>query len=94
MIYFCPACGCKLGRPIRDGITTCINCNHVFDTCDYNKTLSASWMVRRWNIFDPEIIKEKCDLSEKDMEIIDFYIIQSGYVHDEFIKMLNSKLCP
>lgn len=85
MIRICPFCGHKLKNTISEGITTCSNCERVFDSCRKNYLLSASWMVRKWHI-DLDSI----DLNEEDKKIIQEFIVEKDMSHDEFLKVMRS----
>jgi hypothetical protein len=87
---YCPHCGLALDKPLLDGITTCNRCGRVFDSNNRNKLLSAAWLVRREHIYDIEMLKFKCDISESEFLLISHYVIDMGFCHDEFVKFLNS----
>lgn len=84
MIRICPFCGHKLKNFISDGITTCSNCERVFDSSRKNKVLSASWMIRKWHV-DLEVL----DLKEEDKKIIQEYIVEKLFSHDEFLEIID-----
>lgn len=84
MIRICPFCGHKLKNCISEGITTCSNCERVFDSSRKNKILSASWMVRKWHAD-----LENLDLKEEDKKIIQDYIVEKLFSHDEFLKVID-----
>lgn len=84
MIKVCPFCGHKLKKIISDGITTCLNCERVFDSCSTNKILSASWMLRKYHC---DI--DKLELEEAEKEILNKCIIEKCMSHDEFIQFLS-----
>lgn len=85
MIKVCPFCGHKLKQIISDGITTCSNCERVFDSCHTNKILSASWMIRKYHFNIDQL-----DLEESQKEILNKYIVEQGLSHDEFIAFLSN----
>lgn len=89
MIFFCPHCGFQIKPPLADGLAACDSCERVFDTFNLNKILAASWLVRKWRLYDLHKIQEKCDLSEKELDIINECIVENDMTHDEFIKYLK-----
>jgi len=89
MIYLCPFCGRNLSRPIQNGITTCDNCQRVFDSSSYHCVLAAAWYVRRHNIYDIETISSNFELNEAEAEIIQKYVIDEDCSHDELIKIVK-----
>lgn len=88
MIKLCPFCGHKLSRMLHDGITTCDNCNRIFDSSLYHRVLSASWVVRHWHVEDVETLMDRLDLSAFQANYIIDLVAEKGYSHDEFIKKL------
>lgn len=90
MIKLCPFCGRPLSSPLSDGITSCDNCCRVFDSSSYYRTLSCSWVVRRWHIEDAEVLKQKFGFLEDEVLYVEKYVIEQGYTHDEFVSILNS----
>ena len=94
MLRLCPFCGKHLGRPIEDGITTCINCQRVFDTSPYHKILSAAWLIRKQNLYNLDAIKGSMpSLTDCELKILEKYIIDEDMPHEEFLKNVNSKTC-
>jgi hypothetical protein len=83
MVY-CPYCGRILEQPLLDGISTCSNCNRIFDSSDYNRILSAVWQARRTC---EEL--EHCDYLTSDQIRLVNDIINSGYTHDELLKLFK-----
>jgi hypothetical protein len=90
MIDRCPFCGYLLELGIKDGITGCNNCNRIFGSTSKNKILSAAWVVRREGLEEIEIIKKRCNLTNEESDIVENYIINEGYNHDDFLKFLKS----
>lgn len=88
----CPFCGRRVIRAIRCGITTCNNCNRIFDSSSYHKILSAAWGVRRENIDDIECVKATYELTDEEADIVEKYVIMENYSHDDFIKIVNKFL--
>lgn len=91
MIRLCPFCGYSLSRTLTDGITTCDNCCRVFDSSPYHKTLSASWVARKWYIHDPEMLKAKFGFSDSEIDPVWEFVIMGGMCHDEFLKVLDEQ---
>ena len=75
-------------RPIANGITTCNNCNRIFDTCAYNRILSAAWECRRNGYEYVEQVWGKCGLTENEATMVQISI-DKDYCHDEFIRHIN-----
>lgn len=92
-IYLCPYCGRSPGRTLGDGITTCENCQRVFDSSTFHKILSASWVARRHNVNDIEVLLHKCDLERSHAELVMKYISDELYTHDEFMHILRESFC-
>jgi hypothetical protein len=88
MIRLCPFCGIKLSRMLSDGITTCDNCNRIFDSSIYHRILSAAWMVRRWHVWDVATL-QKVGISEEDANMVYKYVAEEMLTHEEFMNMLN-----
>ena len=93
MIYVCPFCGRRVSRAINDGITTCNNCNRVFDSSSYHKILSAAWLARRDEIIDIIALRAMYDLNDCEANIVSRCVIDQCYSHDELVKELNHKIC-
>jgi len=87
MIYLCPFCGRDLDRKLIDGITTCSNCNRLFDSSSYHKILSAAWAIRRWHTTLDKIV-EKYILTDLEAAVLNHYVINLGYAHDQFLKVI------
>lgn len=81
--------------PLVDGIASCDSCNRLFDTSKYHRLLSASWMFRKWHIYDLDMLKEKCSLTDSEVQLISKYVIDEGMCHDEFITIpeMIKKIC-
>ena len=92
MIVLCPFCGYSLSEKLNDGISTCENCNRVFDSSDRNRILAASWAARRWHLNDAQVLESKFNLTRDECCLINQYVIQLLYSHDEFSKMLEVSL--
>ena len=75
-------------RPIANGITTCNNCNRVFDTCTYHRVLSAAWECRRNGYEYVEQVWGKIGLTEAEAAMVQFSI-DKDYCHDEVIKHIG-----
>ena len=90
MIYYCPFCGHVLKDSLKDGFTTCSHCNRIFDSCRENRLLSAAWAVRRRHFISIEQLQYFSNLPADELEIIDRYIIEEGYCHDDFLKLLKT----
>ena len=89
---YCPYCGLSLDKPLLDGITTCNRCRRIFDSADRNKLLSTAWLARREHVYDLDSLRFKSGLSEMGLQFVYHYVVDLGYCHDEFMKVLNSKI--
>lgn len=91
-MLYCPYCGRHLNKPLLNGITTCDNCGRVFDSSNHNRILSAAWMIRRENLCNLDMVRFRCDLSEDDLSMLAYHVIDQGCSHDEFVKALNLRI--
>lgn len=87
MITYCPHCGHSLSHAIVHGITSCNNCNRVFDSSPFNRLLSAAWLVRKRHIDqrDP-LLHMGYSLDEADL-VIEF-VAEGCYSHEDFRDLL------
>ncbi len=91
-IYLCPFCGRPLDWPIVNGITTCENCERIFDSSSFHRVLFASWVVRREHICDIDYLLHKCkDLNEEESDFVKKYLIDDCYNHEDFYKIALDK---
>lgn len=88
MIEYCPFCGSLLDPPLADGISSCINCNRVFDSNPTTRVLSASWLVRRRHLLYAEEI-ERQGFTRLEAELVEKYVIEQHFSHQEFEKKLK-----
>lgn len=89
MITLCPHCGHSLKHPVHDGITSCRNCNRVFDSSPFNRILSAGWIARRQNLIGPEkLIQHGYDPEEAKMAIE--FVVEKCMSHQEFVEVLKN----
>ena len=93
MIYSCPFCGRKISRAIRDGITTCNNCSRVFDSSSYHRILAAAWVARLQDMYNIEALQASLELTDCEASIIQKYVIEKNFNHDELIKVIPVNLC-
>lgn len=84
----CPFCGFSI-RPVLHGISSCNNCKRVFDSCPFNRLLSAAWLVRRQRIPSAEFLIHRFGFSQKEAELIFTYVAEKCFVHEEFIRILK-----
>lgn len=90
MIIYCPYCGNLLKHPVECGITTCNNCNRVFDTSPFNKMLSASWLVRKRQISIEEVVMHYGYTQEEASMVIEA-VFYNCYSHEDFVEFLKEK---
>jgi Zn-finger nucleic acid-binding protein len=89
MILLCPFCGYKLNQALYEGISSCESCRRIFDTSEYHKILSASWICRHWHV-DAATAQKHCGLTDPEKDIVDKYVCVEGFCHDDFLKILPS----
>lgn len=88
MIIACPYCGHDLAAPLKDGIGSCHNCSRVFDTCPFNRLLSACWYIRRHSIADINML-EHHGIEESEGLIALALTYDGDYSHEEIVKILK-----
>ena len=86
----CPFCGMSLKIPCGSGISSCSNCNRVFDTSPFNCLLSASWLVRRRNIMAEESLMQY-GYTREESEFVLQAVYDNCFTHEDFIKLLKEK---
>jgi len=67
----CPFCGKFLSHPINDGITSCQNCNRVFDDSPRNRLFAAAWEHRKNHLMDMGYLQTTYRLTDLQMEMIE-----------------------
>ena len=87
MMFVCPNCGFSLSHPVGCGLFHCGNCNVVSYTSEFNKLLSWAWEIRHGK--DIDIIDRDHILSIKNYNLLNTYIQELGYTHQEFYKILK-----
>ena len=87
MIQFCPHCGHRLRNVVDCGISSCQNCNRVFDSSPFNRLLSAAWLVRHWHLCTEECVIQQ-GFTEEEAQIVIEYIYDKCYSPEEFYKHL------
>ncbi len=90
MIQLCPFCGHNLHYPLKDGIANCNHCSRVFDSCPFNRMLSAGWLIRRKN-YDNLYQLMGCGVSEDEARLALELIVDEEMSHDEFFEALRQK---
>lgn len=88
MIYACPNCGHSLPRQLNDGLSHCNHCNRIFDSSDYNRLLSAAWMVRR-DRMTMEQLMFHAHLPEDEAILVMTFVGDNCYSHEDFQKFLK-----
>lgn len=88
MIYLCPFCGHNI-IPIKNGIKSCENCNRVFDCHSYHKILFASWVVRKQNLYNKDVIQSICNLNSSEVNLVHELVVNRNLSHDELIKIVK-----
>lgn len=88
MINYCPFCGHNLPTAIVHGITSCNNCRRVFDSSQFNKLLSAAWLVRKRNI-DSEEYLIQFGYTKEESELLIKFVFEGCYSHEDFMALLK-----
>ena len=88
MIQVCPFCGHELQKQLLDGLTSCCNCNQVFDSSDYNQLLSAGWLVRKSH-YTHEQLKWHTKLDDDMIILVMAYVGDNEYSHQDFVQVLK-----
>lgn len=91
MIFLCPNCGGTLKEILDDGLSSCEHCQYVFNSNSYNKLMSASWVLRKWNL-DASALKSKMELTDEEANFVYDAIQVQCLTHDEFLKYIKKKL--
>lgn len=85
----CPHCGKDLGENLKDGIGSCGHCERYFDTCPFNRLLSACWYVRRHNVEHVSDLPKDA-MREEEALVACALAYYGEYSHDELIKIFRS----
>jgi hypothetical protein len=88
MIEYCPFCGHSLLRPLKDGIATCTHCSRVFDSCPFNRLLSAGWLMRKKGYDSVEEL-ERAGIDPDEAILVNGFVGENGFSHEEFFKVLR-----
>ena len=88
MIYACPNCGFELERQLNDGLIYCTHCHRLIDSSDFNRLLSAGWLLRR-RYQNIEQVKYHMQLTKDEAILVETYVCDHGYSHEEFIRLLK-----
>ena len=87
MINVCPNCGHWLSNELNDGLAHCENCNRIFDSSDYNRLLSAGWLIRKHRQGVEQL--QSCGYLEHEAIVAFSFVGEYLYNHDEFQKVLK-----
>lgn len=88
MIILCPCCGFKLRCPLKNGISSCENCQRIFDSSSFYKLLSSFWMHKNWHV-ETDVIKKHCDLTDDEANLIHERVIEKDCNYEELIDFLR-----
>ena len=66
MMVHCPHCGHYLLKPLSHGISSCVNCRQVFDSCRLHYLLSVAWLIRKHDIVEVEYLATHFNVKEDD----------------------------
>ena len=84
----CPNCGSYLEQELKDGCIYCSKCSQVVNSSLFNKLLSAAWQTRKERI-PFEQMKIRLKLDNDFCVLIDSFINEWDYSHDDFYKLLD-----
>lgn len=91
MIDVCPFCGHTLEPPLaRHGITSCDNCNRLFDHSPLSAVLSAAWFCRRTCADSAQAVRAKYGLDEDQVRVVQDYVVDRSLCHDEFLRVARA----
>jgi len=88
MIILCPYCGYKLHNKLRDGISSCENCQRIFDSSSAHKLLSSFWMHRNWHV-EIDVIKKQCELTDDEATLVTKRIVEEDCCYEELVAFLK-----
>lgn len=89
MIHLCPFCGHKLTSGLTDGIAFCNICNSSLDSSQYNRILSAGWMLYRQKPETIDRIAKAVNLTEVESILVETFIMDNEFSIDEFRSALK-----
>lgn len=90
MLNRCPHCGLELSKPLKDGLSSCVRCNAVFESSRRNKLLSGAWdIIRSRHPVSLDRFKFETKLKEYEAIFVYSYIGEHGFCMDEFRQVLN-----
>ena len=89
VINYCPHCGFHIYPSLVNGISSCCNCQRVFDSKRINQILSVSWAVRRQHIDDPQFLVNCFEVNEQDAAFIIEHVHDNCCRHEDFLKILK-----
>lgn len=87
MINACPNCGHWLSNELKDGLAHCTHCNRIFDSSEYNRLLSAGWLVRKHRQGIDQLRFQ--GIPEYEAILAYSFVGEYGYSHDEYQKVLK-----
>lgn len=84
-INVCPNCGKNLECQLISGISSCSNCEKVFDSSEYQVVLAAAWQARNQNFSVSEIQKH----TGLDSLLAQFVFSNSCLSHEELVLLIH-----
>ena len=91
MILTCPYCGHYLPHPLENGISSCVNCCRIFDSCKKNYLLSTAWLIRKRHINDSQYLIEQLGVSEEDAVLLINFVCDKCFSHEDLSSFLEEK---
>ena len=88
MIKVCPFCGHDLSKELIDGLTSCCNCNQVFDASDMHQLLSAGWLIRKHH-YNKDQLKWHTKLDDHFLRMAMKLVSEENLTHQDLLKYLK-----
>lgn len=74
MINLCPFCGSWIKPRLLDGITTCSDCDRIFDCSEKNRFLAAAWACKKQHFVEEDSVCQIYELSDQYKPLLKAYI--------------------
>lgn len=88
MILNCPLCGAVLPEALKDGLSSCLHCDRVFNSSPFNKLMSAAWFLKKSKSVNIESLTSDMKLNPDEMLFVYTFIIDNCYSVEDFRKVL------
>lgn len=74
---------------VVQGITSCRNCSRVFDSSQFNRLLSASWLIRRQHVQSEEYLIQNYGYELWEAELLVRLVHFECYSQEEVVAFLK-----